>query len=960
MIHRHAVWLVLIVATALAVASVGASAAPGLTVTDATVAEATVLEDTAVTVTATVENTDTTATTADIALTADGTVIETRSVTVAAGATATVTFTHVFEDPGTYAVAVDGVDAGTVTVTEDPALIEACTTITEPGTYRLDTDLTAAGDVPACIVIAASDVVLDGQGHVLDGTDGYTSAAETVHYGVQVTAPDDTILTNVTVRDLVVTEWTHGIDFDGVTDSTVVDVTAVHNRVGIAVRGGDDVTVRGVEVHDNAMHGVRIRGHSTGVTVLDSSITDNGRRGVFVSMSDATVVRGTHLSGNEAGVFVQDAQDTVITDNTIRDSTAMGVLLRTTNGSTVSGNTITGADVGIRMQAAHGVGGGHDDESGHEDDGGCGTADLVPGSTRIAGNTIADVTGHGIAIVGTGNEILVDNAVRNASGWAVYATDDATDITVEALRIDDRVTVAYTGCDVAVRAVPTPGSVPAGYTSLGVALEAMATTGTGGWTDVHIGYTDAALADAGISDAQLHLWQYRGDTWSPVGAPSHWRYAGGDWTATRYGHGHDPTTNTFTADSLDFGVYTPVAGAVTIAEISVTDASATPRSVDDGDRVTVTATVTYTGDTATRAVLDLVVDGEIRDSTVVTLGADARTTVSFTPVLDPGTHTLRVSGVDAGTVDVRDITAPTPRIAAPSTVGVGDAVTLSGAASTDDVRITTYTWTFPDGSTYHGPAAAFVADVPGTYPVSLTVADADGNTATATTVLRVADTTPPTADAGVDTVLEAGTATVLDGAGSADNVGITAYTWTLPDGTTLAGDTATISFDAPGTYTVTLTVTDAAGNSDTDTLSVLVTADETPPTPAIEAPTTATVGESVTLSATATDNVGVTDYTWTLPDGTTLAGDTATISFDTAGTYTVVLEVADAAGNTATTALTVTVEAATTAPPTTEAPDTDDLVPEEPDTGVDPVGLAIIVVALVIAVGLVFLHRSRR
>lgn len=149
----------------------------------------------------------------------------------------------------------------------------------------------------------------------------------------------------------------------------------------------------------------------------------------------------------------------------------------------------------------------------------------------------------------------------------------------------------------------------------------------------------------------------------------------------------------------------------------------------------------------------------------------------------------------------------------------------------------------------------------------------------------------------------------LDGSGSISNVTIVSYVWTFTDGTpkSLSGETVTYNFTDPGTYQVTLKVTDAEGRSSTDTLLITVK-DVTPPVAAAGTDRTVKVNTEVSFDATGSgDNVGIVSFEWDFGDGTTRTGATAQHRYAKPGAYAVTLTVRDAVGNSATEIVTVTV-----------------------------------------------------
>ena len=271
---------------------------------------------------------------------------------------------------------------------------------------------------------------------------------------------------------------------------------------------------------------------------------------------------------------------------------------------------------------------------------------------------------------------------------------------------------------------------------------------------------------------------------------------------------------------------------------------------------------------------------------------------------------------------------------------------LNGSASSDpDGTITTYAWTKtsgPAGYTIANPGSANTALTnltQGTYVFTLQVTDNAGASATsnATVTVNAAANQLPVANAGgnINITLPA-TSTTLNGTASSDADGtITTYAWTKTSGPSSynivnPGSASTaLNNLSQGVYVFTLNVTDNAGGTASSTVTVTVNA-------AANQPPVAVAGSdaSITLPANATNLVGtgsndpdgtITTYAWTKTSGPSsynivnpaLASTWLTNLVQ--GVYVFKLTVTDNAGATASSSLTVTVNAAPNQPPTANA-----------------------------------------
>lgn len=153
----------------------------------------------------------------------------------------------------------------------------------------------------------------------------------------------------------------------------------------------------------------------------------------------------------------------------------------------------------------------------------------------------------------------------------------------------------------------------------------------------------------------------------------------------------------------------------------------------------------------------------------------------------------------------------------------------------------------------------------------------------------------------------------FDASASSDPEGpISSHAWDFGDGSQGSGETAQRVYGSPGTYTVTLTVTDARGVTAQIAHDVVVAGPNAAPVAQFTASADGRT-VSVDASASADPDGTIASYAWDF-GGATGSGATASHTYPSDGSRTITLTVTDDRGATASTSQQVTVEAANQPP----------------------------------------------
>ncbi|MGC9308174.1 MAG: PKD domain-containing protein [Thermoplasmatota archaeon] len=340
--------------------------------------------------------------------------------------------------------------------------------------------------------------------------------------------------------------------------------------------------------------------------------------------------------------------------------------------------------------------------------------------------------------------------------------------------------------------------------------------------------------------------------------------------------------------------------------------------IQDEQQIEIPATWQGTSITTTSTVLEVTAPGSVNDTFTATLAiSNVNHLDSFNLNLSYNTYVLGVQKYTNGSI-------------------AGTPISVAGNVQ-KDIGVLTLVGVTPDGAASGSGILATITFIPkstgGTSPLTITdavFAAADNGSAipvylknTSVVVESETDVPPiasftwqPPDPVTSDTI-------VFSAEDSRDSDGwITQYAWDFGDDDTAAGaDLSQVNhqFSSPGTYTVSLTVTDNDGftNTSIDTIEV----NNAPPAAAFSfSPAQPYEGQLVSFTDESSDPDGtITSRQWQFGDGTSSNQANPTHTYGSDGTYTVTLTVTDEQGADDTVTDSITV-AANTPPGTPSQP----------------------------------------
>lgn len=267
----------------------------------------------------------------------------------------------------------------------------------------------------------------------------------------------------------------------------------------------------------------------------------------------------------------------------------------------------------------------------------------------------------------------------------------------------------------------------------------------------------------------------------------------------------------------------------------------------------------------------------------------------------PGNYDVQLIAYDPTGCSPPDTVVQTITINPPDTVAA--AFTVDQVPDCADLIITTtntsigpgpnYQWDMGDGTLLTGTNVTHTYTAVGNYTVTLIATDSLTCNIADTTALQITvdPVEPVLAAFTIDQVFDC--AQMVASTTNQSMGSFMGFQWDMGDGTQYADTNVTHAYTTPGTYDITLIVSDLLGCTPSDTATAQVTIDPLIP---VVADFTVQQTDSCTLLLVATTNMSTGDsvsYQWDMGDGTILNTFDVVHGYASAGTYDVTLTVTD-------------------------------------------------------------------
>ena len=702
--------------------------------------------------------------------------------------------------------------------------------------------------------------------------------------------------------------------------------TIINGTAGTIVTiDSDNVTVKGFTITNGGLGGVGIysQDHSNLlienniITYIGNSSNDTSGRGIEIVSSNNNTLTSNNASNNDYGIYLNVSSSNTLSNNTANSNSQYGIYLSSSSNNTLSNNTMSnntynfyvgGSSISNFVQII---------DTSNTVNGKpiyylVGTSNQTINSSTSAGYvgvvnsinvTVSDLTftnnGEGMLFVNTSNSSVLNvNASNNFGGIILAYSSNNNTLTNNALASNGldfnsvssvgntiianlfnntKASFTYSG-DIKVNSSSVPASNPSGYENIGKYLNVTNTTSA--WVYLNVSYINSNVAY--LTESTLKMWDYNGTGWNNISGIN----------------GVNAAQNYVYANLTSFSVFAPMGNDITPPSVNlISPANITyntmqiPINYTSSDANLQTTWYQYNGTNKTLTANRTLTALDNKESTLILWANDTAGNINSTSV----TFTVDTIPPSVNLISPTNSTYNTTQIP------------LNYTSSDANLQTTWYQYNSTNTTLTANITLTALNNQEST--LILWANDTAGNI-NSTSVTFTVDTTPPTVtitSPANNKYFNVGT--VEFSFIITDNLAPnTTYTSSLGNGTALNDTTiSTIFLDlSDGIYDWGVTATDPSGNK--ASASVTFTVDTTPPDVNLISPANTTYNStSIPLNYTSSDTNLLSIWYSYNGGGATL---TSNISFTALNNQqsTLTLYANDLAGNTASTAVTFTVD----------------------------------------------------
>jgi parallel beta-helix repeat protein len=174
-------------------------------------------------------------------------------------------------------------------------------------TYLLTANITAT------IIVQRDNVVLDGNGHTVQGTHVVVNTGE--GSGIDLSGR-----TNVTVKNTQIKSSSHGVYLSSSSGISILGNNMTNNWEGIWLSSSSGNTIFENNMTNNS-NGILFFSPSSGNSIWGNNITHNSDLGIGL-LGDNNTIFGNNITNNYYGIFVSDSSGNLIFHNNLVNNTS--------------------------------------------------------------------------------------------------------------------------------------------------------------------------------------------------------------------------------------------------------------------------------------------------------------------------------------------------------------------------------------------------------------------------------------------------------------------------------------------------------------------------------------------------------------------------------------------------------------------------------------------------------------